>query len=823
MRSRSHFYGFFCVLLLTSICVVSGFGQNVKRVVVVKVDGLPGYYVDQFVKQRDPATGKSVLPWFDTIFYKNGSRVSNFYTRGISLSASSWSMLDTGQHLQIKDHVEYDRLTKHGYDHLKFVPYYVQYLFNKKADMPGVEVLDQLSIPLMSDAFPYNKRYTSHQLFQRGNNWSTLASGFMKLYPGKPKEFVDEWSIGLDFLNVTANQAEWDVVDKVVTRPELDYLDYYTSSFDHTSHANNDTASRLAVVKAVDRTIGRIWLAIQSSSRADETAMILVSDHGANSDEKIYSQGFNLVNLFRSSMGGGHHVVTKQQMMTNYSIKAIYPFGPVVTNPSKESYYLRGQDDLYPTVLVDVDGNERASVHLRQNDLNILQILLQYLKQKGLPEKRKAATDLFFKIVKKHRNGWQDTVAQISEEMAALHRSIEKQDKIIAAQPDKFTPEDFDKGTDKEARRINALAELAKRSEADYRKYVAILKNLIDLKPEKFDPKKLKIEDLIAPGAMGEQNSVFELQNYVIGLSPNGLVLNEDQGVDLDKSFRRVDYFDLLARQKVRSNVQAEVGSRPVDFTAVKIPQVALAALLPELSSTEEAIWLYAGNDKQALILKRVDADGGQRYRYMPISGLRQDAVGKVTFTRQKWGEGFPLKYFEDKDLAVSDREAWVNEWHTEIEWLRATHKTIYSNAVIGLNEQIVSHMLPVNDDANISEDERLMRRFRQRQRDVTQPDLLVLAANHWNFNVSGFNAGGNHGSYFRVSTNSTLMFVGGNKTGIPRGLLIDEPYDNLSFMPTVLRLMGKVDDLGNPTPELLERGFYKFPGRMITEITKAK
>ncbi len=825
MRSRSNFYALFCILLLAAICVVDGFGQNVKRVVVVKIDGLPGYYVDQFVKQRDPATGKSVLPWFDEIFYKNGSRVSNFYTRGISLSAPSWSMLDTGQHLQIKDHVEYDRLTKQAYDHLRLVPYYVQYLLNKKADMPGVEVLDQLSIPLMSDAFPYNKRYTSHQLFQRGNNWSTLASGFIKLYPGKPKEFVDEWSIGLDFLNVTANQAEWDVVDKVVTRPELDYLDYYTSSLDHVTHANNDTASRLAVIKAVDRTIGRIWSAIQSSSRADETAMILVSDHGANSDDRIYSQGFNLVNLFRSSAGGGHHVVTKQQMMTNYSIKAIYPFSPVVTNPSKESYYLKGQDDLYPTVLVDLDGNERASIHLRQNDLNILQILLQQLKQKSLSQpKQKAATDLFFQIVKKHRNRWQDNVDQISEEMVALHRSIEKQEKIIAAQPDKFTPEDYANGIDKEARRIYALAELAKRAEADYRKYVAILKNLIDLKPETFDPKKLKIEDLIAPGAMGEKNSVFELQNYVIGLSPNGLVLNEDQGVDLEKSFRRVDYFDLLAKQKVRSNVQAEVGSRPVDFTAVKIPQVALAeALPPELRSAEDAIWLYAGNDKQALILNRVNADGGQSYRYMPVSGLRQDAGGKVTLTRQKWGEGFPLKHFEDKDLAVSDREAWINEWHTEIEWLRATHKTIYSNAVIGLNEQIGRHILPINGDVSTTEDERLMRRFRQRQRDVTQPDLIVLAADHWNFNVSGFNAGGNHGSYFRVSTNSTLMFAGGNKTGIPRGILIDEPYDNLSFMPTVLWLMGKVDDQGRPTPELIERGFHKFPGRMITEVTKAK
>ncbi|MBK8304509.1 MAG: hypothetical protein IPK98_14320 [Chloracidobacterium sp.] len=121
---------------MAATCSAAGFAQNIKRVVVVKVDGLPAYYVDQFVKQRDPATGRSVLPWFDEIFYKNGSRVSNFYTRGISLSAPSWSMLDTGQHLQIKGNIEYDRLTKHGYDYLYIVPYYVGTFLRKRRTCP---------------------------------------------------------------------------------------------------------------------------------------------------------------------------------------------------------------------------------------------------------------------------------------------------------------------------------------------------------------------------------------------------------------------------------------------------------------------------------------------------------------------------------------------------------------------------------------------------------------------------------------------------------------------------------------------------------------
>lgn len=89
-----------CVAVLAAVGLVAA--QGVKRIVVLKIDGLPGYYVDKFVQQRDPATGKSVLPWFEEVFYKNGSRLENFYTRGMSLSGPSWGQLDTGQHLQIK-------------------------------------------------------------------------------------------------------------------------------------------------------------------------------------------------------------------------------------------------------------------------------------------------------------------------------------------------------------------------------------------------------------------------------------------------------------------------------------------------------------------------------------------------------------------------------------------------------------------------------------------------------------------------------------------------------------------------------------------------
>jgi hypothetical protein len=100
----------------------------------------------------------------------------------------------------------------------------------------------------------------------------------------------------------------------------------------------------------------------------------------------------------------------------------------------------------------------------------------------------------------------------------------------------------------------------------------------------------------------------------------------------------------------------------------------------------------------------------------------------------------------------------------------------------------------------------------------LAEADLLVMANDHWNFDVRGFNPGGNHGSFFRISTHSTLMLAGGSRTGIPRAATVEEPYDSLSFVPTVLALMGKLEDGRVPVPVLWQRGFRTFPGRVIEE-----
>jgi hypothetical protein len=819
--SRRLLVALLALLVIPSICL-----SQTKRVVVVQADGLPYDVVDRFVHERDPRTGKSQLPWFDYIFYQRGARLANFYVRGMSLSAPSWSLIDTGQHLQIKGNVEFDRYTMQTYDYLNFIPFYIQATIGRRIDMQGVEILDAIGIPMLSDAYPHNEQHVTFSLFQRGPKYTTFGRALQNKFSKGPREIFDEWTmegIGLQgsVPPEILRELIWGIND-----PQRHYLELVTTDFDHIAHHNNDRESHLLAVKELDNMLGQIWMAIQKSPLASETALILVSDHGHNTDERVYSQGYNLVHLLGSPQGGGHHVITKRRLLMDYAIKSVVPFVPTITTTTRDSYYLKNQSNDYPTALLDFDGNERASLHLRDPDLNLLHILLQQLQRSDLSEAmRKALTDELFQTIDQRRSEWQQKVDGLNEELAALRRKLPQQRELCAAQPKKFTKADEDAGRDEDAKRVCVWLDIWTGQDQNYSEYVRTLSNLLALRRESFDPAKLKIEDVIAKRAMGEHNTVYQMQNYLAGIAPGGLVLRADGSLDLDKSFVHINYFSLLQDIAVRNNVQPGVTNRPVDLLAMRLPAELVKPLITDTEIAPDVVWVTAGPDHQALILAREDAKGQLSFRYIPIKRLSQDAAGGLHFDAVPWQAGLPLQMFEDAQLqlAGAGREQWLSDWHTDLEWLRALHRTRYSNGLIGLHEELARHRVArLVDEPGLSADARLLRRFLRRQRENIESDILIVAGDHWNFDVRGFNPGGNHGSFFRISTHSTFMIAGGDKTGIPSATVIEEPYDSLSFVPTVLALTGNLRDDNNPSPALRAKGFQRFPGRLVKELLAA-
>ncbi len=132
-----------------------GTPARVQRIVILKVDGLPDDLLEQYVKKTGgPGRDEhSRLPWIQHVFAQNGVWMDNFYVRGLSLSAPSWSLLDSGRHLQIRGNVEYDRYTLHPYDYLNFFPFYFGYAGSKTrhVDMPSVELMDAMPVSSPAD------------------------------------------------------------------------------------------------------------------------------------------------------------------------------------------------------------------------------------------------------------------------------------------------------------------------------------------------------------------------------------------------------------------------------------------------------------------------------------------------------------------------------------------------------------------------------------------------------------------------------------------------------------------------------------------------
>jgi hypothetical protein len=700
--------------------------QQPQRLVVIKVDSLPEDLLEQHLDQ---------LPWIRHVFAERGAWVRNFYVRGISLSAPSWAMLETGQHMAIRGNAEFDRFIPGVYDYLNFFPFYFGYARSHRVDMPAVEVLDQSGMPLLSDNFPRDQRYEGMQLLQRGVRWETLTSSLRSKVARSVKELIDDWQTGFDMGEAIERQQERELI-AALKDPRILYLDYFTGDLDHTIHLSNDPRSRLTLLKSVDATIGRIWTAIQASPLASSTVMVMVSDHGMNSVPGTYSQGYNLVHFFNSAAGGGHHVVTTRHPLSEYKLKGLDPFVSSVVTPSQDSFYLHNEKD-WPTALLDLDGNERAAIQLRNSDLNEIQILTQQLARTDLDSRQKAAIRAGIAQIAERNL----TAPELAEELDALRRAIERQKALPSS-------------NDEDGRRRKVALETWQKDLRGYTEY---------------------LHTQLAKGVLGEPNTLAQLENYTVSLGREGVVLNTDGSLDFNRTFTRVNYFDALSNIRVRNVVQPDLGTRPVDFIAAR---------------SSDGIFLYADAQHTALITSRVE-NGELQLRYTPCSD---------------WAPGFPLHLLEDPNLQVAgDRKTWLSEWHSEREWLDATHRTRYSNAVIGLHEYFSrwqTNAVPQIFQVADQRDWPLLQRFAMRRRQLVEPDLLVLASDHWNFNVRGFNPGGNHGSFLRISTHSVFMASGG---GVLPGARIDRPYDSLSFVPTLLSLLGRLPENTYPGPVISE------------------
>ena len=752
-----------CRIVVILALTVPAWAGAVKRVVIFKFDGVNAGALDRWLARTDPRTGRNLLPWINEIFIQQGTRVENFYVRGISLSAPSWSMLDSGRHQVIHGNVEYDRWTLHPYDYLNFFPFYLNYSEKKQVDMPAVEVLDEDGIPLLIDRFPPLQRWQSYQVYQRGNQWSILRESVPHHFEGRtPKQWFDEWQTGLELVSSIGEEQERELISALKDDQVL-YFDFFSGDWDHTAHATNDPESQLRAMQALDAVVGRIWSAAHAAVNGAETVFVTVSDHGMNTTPAVMSQGFSLVHWFNGVSGGGQHVITDRHPLEGYKLSGLDPFVHKVFNPSTESLYLQSETG-YPTVLLDLDGNERAAVQLRSNAWNVAQILLQQANSSATPRNVKAACRAELgRWTETERARWAPRRAELLAGVSVIERNIP-----VGA-------DHTSKGL--EVRRIAVRAAVERAEAGEYHDFLTAVDRFLAM------PHSAQAS-LVPKESLGPANSVWDLQNYVIGPAEHGMALTPEGRIDMELSFRRVDYFAALRAIRVRNQVQTGIGNEPVDFTAMPVDSTPFGST--------GAIWLYGGADRQAMVLSRQNGDRFE-IQYLPVANFRGMPDGTASFEPAPLKPGLPLHIFEDPNLRPPAGDVqWISGWHSDREWLDALHMTEYSNGLIGLTElfRAPEVELPKWAASVPDSDRKCLLSLARLRRALVAPDLEVFASDHWNFDVRNFNSGGNHGSFLRESTHSVLLFSGGANTGIPRAISVTTPHDSLDFVPTILKLM---------------------------------
>jgi hypothetical protein len=746
-----------------------------KRIIIIKIDGLNADLLYGAMHQQDPATGKSLLPWFSHIFGENGTVFENFFTRGISLSAPSWSMLDTGQHSIIRGNVEYDRYTGEVYDYLNFFPFYLGYAHHGAQDMPGVQVLDRAGIPLLIDRFSFSQRFQSLQLYQRLWRWGTLKSALERKFSSTALLSMIENGESPSWESEIQKQMEIDL-EQNLAKPQVLYLDFYTGDIDHEGHETSDRGALLATLKRIDSMCGRIWAISEKSPLAKQTVYAVVSDHGMNNVPGVVSETFSLTDLLNSPAGGAHHVVTNRVQLSDYKLAGLNPLVHRSVSPSTASFYLKGEQSIYPTAWLDIDGNERAAIHLRNNDLNTIHILLKQLARPELSaDVRRAAAAYLQHILDRHRAQWEQETSSLLTDLGALDSAIAQRKALVSNFDKNKRVDDEEKRT-----RLRLTVELTNwgTERTQYSGYVAHLRALLNFQPDGQHAFAGKISELVPEMSLGDNNNVSDLENYVVGPGPLGLVMNKDRSLDEHQSFRRVNYFELLAKQRVHNNPQPQLSSRPIDFTMMAIPDADKVPL-----TSERMYWLYGDDENEILIL--TNAQGAIALK--PVRHLSEDANGKVRWEDTDWVAGLPLKLFEDSKLRIpagADRATWLSSYHDEREWADALRDCEYSNAVIGVTEDLqpVAPLVPGPAGADSA-----LKDYERMRRELVQADFHVFAANHWNFNTRFPNPGGNHGSFLRISTHSVWMLAG---AGVPAQWVL-QPYDSLNFASTVLNLLG--------------------------------
>jgi hypothetical protein len=224
-------------------------------------------------------------------------------------------------------------------------------------------------------------------------------------------------------------------------------------------------------------------------------------------------------------------------------------------------------------------------------------------------------------------------------------------------------------------------------------------------------------------------NTFYELTHY--GLGPNRKPIN------LVKALSEIDL-------RKRNEFRSKTTNFPVDFVIIKI--------------SHELFYVRRGESEGLIAIKK--EQGKDLYRYWGVRNFEQDIEGKLSYDEDVSVD--PFDYMKE-NLAAN----FFKEYHDESEWLKATYKSEFPDAVVALckssswSPELITHAR--SEDA----------------------DIILSAAPGWNFRIENIK-GADHGSIRRDSMLATFM-VSGPDIRVGE---IETPHRLIELLPTIFEII---------------------------------
>jgi len=836
------------------------------RIVIIKADGLSPWVVEAAVRPDDDrvvnqlenpeefrhavarfrqALGRQqLLPNIERYFFREGVRADQMYSATVTLSAVAWSVVDTGQPSIVKGHGVFERNTGYMRSYLDFLRDTLDFAKRRGDKTLGVWVLDQAGVSLTTDAFDPARVWMAPQMYIRPELKEYLAALGLD-YIRRGHKFSEPRKILKTQLGRRAGDprhVEWgesfmmrELSQQILVRDytqheRYDLLSGFFTQMDHQQHSEPSPEGLLSRLVHFDELLGQVFATVEQSERRNQTFVVIVSDHGQEFTPGLTAVSVPLTRLFRTRLFGGH---TTQTLLSEETDRALTVPMPGVDYPRVyESDYSpygaaapKGKGEKgWPTAYVEPFGNARAEVHLRNNDLNRLHLLLLAVRRGGWQEAEWGRLD----------DRLQETLTAINRWLPAKLRGMREYyegarnwNEFLQSSADPYlrdTGARLQIETERLQPQIKALTALQgwiERSRAH-----SPLREL--------GLRSFKIYDFIPRKFYGPRNSFHQLTHYTVGLDMH----QEWVETTVDAQGRQVpmDYFQILSDYEV-ANPPVPGNRNPFDLMVYALSGEAVAPLLIEkgvlapTDALEDALWVRAttrnnpAQSGEALILRRTDGD----IKYVVVTGFEQSADGQFSFERNQGPD--PLALLADPNflqVAGPNPTAWFAEWHSDRVWLEATHRTRYTDAVLvfldvaGRNYRRFMRAPEFERTlVGFSSDELKQRYLRGLEQKYAgfMADLWVWSSKHFNFSSKGPEPAGAHGGLGWQVARTSFFVWGGEQTGLRRGALLTEPATTLDVAPTILCMAGRLAPngaAGPPRSVAPPRSQVPLPGRVL-------